>query len=119
VKTLTTGSQGMLGQDLAARLQPRHEVIPFTRADADITDANAITKAIRHASREAVIHAAFAAVDRCESERELALRVNGEGRRDVAVACQELKIPLLYVSTDCVLAERRENPISKLTPPIL
>ena len=109
----------MLGQDLVARLQPRHEVIPFTRADADITDANAITKAIRHASPEAAIHAAFTAVDRCESERELTFRVNGEGGRNVAVACQELKIPLLYVSTDCVLAERRENPMSKLTPPVL
>jgi dTDP-4-dehydrorhamnose reductase len=101
----------MLGQDLTARLQARHEVIPLTRADADITDADGITGAIRRASPEAVVHtAALTAVDRCESERDLAFRVNGDGTRNIALACGDLKIPLLYLSTDYVFDGKKKEP---------
>jgi dTDP-4-dehydrorhamnose reductase len=111
VKILITGSQGMLGQDLVARLQLHHQVIPLARAGADITDLDAISGAIKHASPEAVVHAAaFTAVDRCESERDLAFQVNGQGTRNVALACRELKIPLLYVSTDYVFDGEKKEP---------
>jgi dTDP-4-dehydrorhamnose reductase len=101
----------MLGQDLTTRLQSRHEVIPFTRADADITDQQRITGAIERALPEVVVHAAaFTAVDRCESEPELAFRVNSEGTRHVALVCRELKIPMLYLSTDYVFDGEKTEP---------
>jgi dTDP-4-dehydrorhamnose reductase len=111
LKILTTGSQGMLGQDLVARLRLRHEIVPFTRNKADITDAKSIIGSIKHESPETVIHtAAFTAVDRCESEPQLAFQVNGEGTRNVAFACRELNIPLLYLSTDYVFDGEKDGP---------
>ncbi len=108
----------MLGQDLVARLRSRHTVIPFTRADADITDAEGITAAIKRASPDALIHAAaFTGVDRCESERDLAFRVNGEGTRNVALACRELRIALLYLSTDYVFDGEKKEPYTETDAP--
>lgn len=101
----------MLGQDLTVRLRARHQVMPFTRAEADITDASAIAQAIRRAAPEVIVHAAaFTAVDRCESERALAFRVNGEGTRNVALACREVAIPLVYLSTDYVFDGEKGGP---------
>ena len=101
----------MLGQDLTARLQRRHQAIPLKRADADVTDEQEVKLAIKHALPEAVVHAAaFTAVDRCEAERDLAFRVNGEGTRHVALACRDLKIPMLYLSTDYVFDGEKTEP---------
>ena len=101
----------MLGQDLVAHLRSRHEVIPLVRADADITDADAVDRAFKDSSPEAVIHAAaFTTVDRCESERDLAFQVNGQGTSNVAHACRDLNVPLLYMSTDYVFDGEKKEP---------
>jgi dTDP-4-dehydrorhamnose reductase len=101
----------MLGQDLIPLLQARHSVIPLTRADADITDTRQITAVMERVQPEAVIHAAaFTAVDLCESQPDLAMRVNGEGTRNVALACRELNVPMLYLGTDYVFDGEKPEP---------
>ncbi len=108
----------MLGFDLTARLRQNHQVIPLTRAEADITDAAATAETIRKASPDAVIHAAaFTAVDRCENERDLAFRVNGEGTRNVVQVCRQLSIPLAYVSTDYVFDGGKSAPYVETDAP--
>jgi dTDP-4-dehydrorhamnose reductase len=118
LKILITGSQGMLGRDLTARFSRRHEVIPLSHSDADVTDAARIAEVIRRAAPGVVIHAAaFTAVDRCESERALAFQVNGEGTRNVAQACRGLSVPLAYLSSDYVFNGEKSEPYVETDAP--
>jgi dTDP-4-dehydrorhamnose reductase len=108
----------MLGQDLGVHLRLRHSVVPLSRAEADITDSNQVTRAFEGARPDAVIHtAAFTAVDDCESHSELAFRVNAEGTRNVALACSQLRIPLLYLSTDYVFDGEKPEPYLETDQP--
>jgi dTDP-4-dehydrorhamnose reductase len=100
---LITGDKGMLGRDLTARLQTTHQLIGVDLPEVDITEQAAIENVIATGRPDAVIHtAAFTAVDECELKPALALRVNAEGTRHLALACRQARIPLLYVSTDYV-----------------
>src|SRR5205823_2322884 len=89
----------------------RHQVIPLTRSDADITDATRLLRAFEEHRPDVAIHAAaFTAVDECESRAEIAFRVNGEGTRNIAVVCRQFRTPLLYLSTDYVFDGEKPEP---------
>jgi dTDP-4-dehydrorhamnose reductase len=101
----------MLGQDLVAQIRDRHELVPLTIEDADITVQAQIASHVEKSRPDVVMHlAAFTAVDDCESQRETAFQVNGEGTRNVALACREFHVPMLYVSTDYVFNGKKESP---------
>ena len=98
-----TGAAGQLGRALQAALGARHETRPLTRAEMDLTDLAATRAAIGDARPDVVIHAgAYTNVDQCETERELAFRVNALGTRNVAVAAAETGARLVAVSTNYV-----------------
>ena len=60
---------------------------------------------------ETVIHcAAYTAVDKAESEAELALTVNGLATRWVAEACREINAKMIYISTDYVFGGDGKTP---------
>lgn len=108
----------MLGQDLVAELQSRHEVIPLTRSAADITDAGRIAGAIERARPQVVVHcAAFTAVDDCESHASLASQVNGEGTYNVAMACRQIGAGMVYLSTDYVFDGEKPAPYVETDEP--
>lgn len=108
----------MLGRDLALVLGERHSVIPVGRAQADITDAAGVLRALEAAAPDVVIHsAAFTAVDECERKPEIAFRVNGEGTGNVAAACKALRVSLMYVSTDYVFDGLKPDPYVENDPP--
>ncbi|MGH9342903.1 MAG: dTDP-4-dehydrorhamnose reductase [Terriglobia bacterium] len=114
MRIAVTGSTGMLGRDLVPFLSGRHHVIPVSRAEADVTDGAGILRALAAARPDAVIHAAaFTAVDECERQPETAFRVNGEGTKNVATACRELQVPLMYVSTDYVFDGSKAAPYAE------
>jgi len=108
----------MLARALAEVLASRHEISAAGHAAADITDAAAIAGAIGAAQPDAVINAAaFTDVDACESQPELAFRVNAEGPRNVAAACKRFGIPMMHISTDYVFdGEKREPYIEDDVP---
>ena len=108
----------MLGRDLAIQLAPRHQVLPLTRAAADITDARKVTKAIDDNLTDVVIHAAaFTAVDECERQPDVAFQVNSEGTRHVVLACRQASVPMLYISTDYVFDGRKPSPYFEVDEP--
>jgi dTDP-4-dehydrorhamnose reductase len=108
----------MLGQDLVAELRSRHEVIPLTRNDADVTDARRIAAAIERARPRVVVHcAAFTAVDDCESQAGLAFQVNGEGTHNVARACRQSGAGIVYLSTDYVFDGEKPSPYVETDEP--
>ncbi len=101
----------MLGQDLMKRLAARHEALGLDLPETDITDPTQVQQFFKTTKPEAAIHAAaFTAVDECERQPALAFRVNAEGTRNVACACREERLPMLYISTDYVFDGEKPEP---------
>ena len=101
---IVTGITGQLGYDVAAELERRgEEFIVTSRNEIDLTNEKSIKTFIANHQPSAVIHcAAYTAVDKAESEAELALTVNGMATRHIAEACRDVGAKLLYPSTDYV-----------------
>ena len=103
MKVLLTGGKGMLGRTIRRILGGRFEIIPTDLPEADITDPGVFSAVLAKHSPDAVIHcAAMTAVDKCETERELAYRLNERGSANVATACKAVGCRLLAISTDYV-----------------
>lgn len=104
-----TGAEGMLGHDLK-RVFCDAEVVGFTIDTLDITRLDDVMAQVRQAKPDVLIHAAaFTDVDRCEAEPETAYLVNGIGARNAAMACEEVRCPMVYISTDYVFDGTRES----------
>lgn len=106
MRLLVTGGAGMLARAMVqVGRELGDEVIALDRDALDVTDPAAAEARVREARPDAVIQcAAYTAVDRAESEPEAALRVNAEGARNVARACQKTGAIFVYPSTDYVFA---------------
>lgn len=109
---LVTGITGQLGHDVVKELERRgEEVIGTTRNELSLTTAEGAKNFILEKKPDAVIHcAAYTAVDKAESEPELALTVNGFGTRYVAEACREVGAKMIYLSTDYVFGGDGKTP---------
>ncbi|MHB8882626.1 MAG: dTDP-4-dehydrorhamnose reductase [Thermodesulfovibrionales bacterium] len=102
MKVALTGSEGMLGQDIR-RVFSEDELIGFTYGSLDVTVLDDVMRRMREARPDVLVHAAaYTDVDRAEAEPEQAYRVNGMGTRNLAMAAEELRIPIVYLSTDYV-----------------
>ncbi len=112
MKVLVTGAKGQLGTDLMNELAKRGiEGIGVDIQEMDITDAEACRRVIKNSGADAVIHcAAYTAVDAAEDNVDLCRRINGEGTRNVACACKEADIKLMYISTDYVFDGQGTRP---------
>lgn len=113
MKILITGSNGMLGHDLVNVLG-KHELVLTTSKTLDITDRDNVLEFICNAKPDVVINsAAYTDVDGCEEKPELACAVNGEGVRNLALACREADCPLVHISTDYVFDGSATEPIAE------
>ena len=112
MKVLVTGAKGQLGTDLMHELAKRGiEGIGVDVQEMDITDAEACRRVIKNSGADAVIHcAAYTAVDAAEDNVDLCRRINGEGTRNVAQACKEADVKLMYISTDYVFDGQGTRP---------
>ncbi|MSR21728.1 MAG: dTDP-4-dehydrorhamnose reductase [Gemmatimonadetes bacterium] len=112
MRILVTGAAGLLGGALVAEARARgHEVVGLSRTDLDVTDAPLVRRVVSRHRPDAVVHcAAYTAVDRAESEPDLARAVNRDGARNVATAAAECGAELLYVSTDFVFDGQKRSP---------
>lgn len=112
MKVLITGAKGMLGQDMVAEFQKRdYEVHAADHKALDITDIQAVRAAITALRPDIVVNcAAYTNVDKAESEPEIAMRVNGLGPRNLALACEATGAVLLHISTDYVFDGEKEGP---------
>jgi dTDP-4-dehydrorhamnose reductase len=76
----------------------------------DITDRNAVSSLIGSVRPAAVFHtAAITNVDRCEVDKNLALRVNGTASGHIALACAKVNAYLCYISTDYIFDGKKGN----------
>ena len=101
---LITGILGQLGYDLSKELASRGvEFIAPSLEELELTTEAGAKNFILEKKPDVVAHcAAYTAVDKAESEAELAIKVNGFGTRWVAEACKEIGAKMIYISTDYV-----------------
>jgi dTDP-4-dehydrorhamnose reductase len=102
-KVLITGVGGQVGRSLMRTAPGTARILTPSHSELDIGDAKAVSEYVRQHSPDVIINAAaHTAVDRAESEPELARRVNAEGPRHLAVAAREMDGRLIHISTDFV-----------------
>ncbi len=108
-----TGSDGMLGSDIT-KVFTDVELITLTLRDFDITDLDKTKKNIKEIKPEYLIHAAaYTDVDGSENNPDKAFLVNGIGTRNVAIACQDINCPIVYISTDYVFDGKKKEPYNE------
>lgn len=116
-KVLLTGGKGMLGRTLCAELTD-FEIIPTDLPEGDITDPAGFDALLKKFAPDAVIHcAAMTAVDKCESESDLAFKLNAFGTANVASACRRNSIRLIAISTDYVFEGDSDRPYNEFDTP--
>ena len=111
MKVLLTGAAGQLGQALITSRPPGMELIACSRAELDLADAEACRAAVQQHRPDWVLNAgAYTAVDKAESEPELAQAVNAAAPGAFAEALAETGGRLLQVSTDFVFNGEQGRP---------
>lgn len=108
MKIAVTGRSGQVVSSLIERGGALgHEIAVLARPELDLarTDPAAIRALLESIAPDAVVSAAaYTAVDRAESEADLAFAVNARGAGDLAGAAAMLGLPLIHLSTDYVFA---------------
>lgn len=104
MRIAVTGKSGQVVTALIERgTAAGHEVIALGRPELDLADPISVARALEAVAPDVVVSAAaYTAVDKAETEAELAHVVNGAGAGAVARAAKALGVPLVHVSTDYV-----------------
>jgi dTDP-4-dehydrorhamnose reductase len=104
MRILVAGRTGQLAIELLDRL-PRdgHVIVAREAPELDLTDPPSIARAVEEVAPDAIVNAAaYTAVDKAESQRDLAFAVNATGAGLLAEAAARRDMPFVHVSTDYV-----------------
>jgi dTDP-4-dehydrorhamnose reductase len=101
-KILLTGVNGQVGYALKYQLS-QYDVIALTRDQLDLTNTHNIRQVVRELKPDLIINpAAYTAVDKAESEPELAYAINGTAPQILAEEASKLNASIIHFSTDYV-----------------
>ncbi len=110
---LVTGANGQLGKELQllAQVFSQFDFVFYSREDLDIQNADQVNYLFGiHLPQYCINCAAYTAVDKAESEKELAMQINGEAVGHLAKICREYTARLIHISTDYVFDGSAELP---------
>ena len=111
MKILITGGAGQLGQDCEKVLARDQKVTTVGSRALDISDRKAVDAFIGNLEPDVVLNcAAFTRVDDCETQKELAWKINVVGPKNLATAARALGSRLVHISTDYVFDGRKPIP---------
>jgi len=111
---LLTGANGQVGWELQRVLAPLGKVVALTREQLDLGDPDAIRSVVRQHRPDIIINpAAYTAVDKAESEPELAMAVNGTAPGIFAEEAKRSGALLVHYSTDYVFDGTKSAPYTE------
>jgi dTDP-4-dehydrorhamnose reductase len=114
LRILLTGRRGQVGWELERALAALAEVFPIDRTTLDLADPDAIRRIVRNAKPDVIVNAAaYTAVDKAESEPELATRVNATAPGVLAEEAKRLGVLLVHYSTDYVFDGGKRSPYTE------
>jgi len=111
MRVMLLGANGQLGATLRHLAPPTATVVPFDRTRLDLRDVERIEPCVRGCQPDVVINAAaYTAVDKAESEPDLAFAINAVAPRALAESAAKVNARLIQLSTDFVFAGDRPVP---------
>lgn len=124
-KILVTGCNGQLGR--AIRKEYAETDVEFVNTDVtegegvkalDITDVDAVLKMVEETKPEVIINcAAHTNVDACETQWDLAYKINAIGPRNLSIAASKAGAKMIHVSTDYVFEGNGTRPYTEFDEP--
>jgi len=113
MKIIITGAQGILGQQLVEVFKNAgHEVISAKRQDLDITNKDQVLSFVQNQKPDVIINAAaYNFVDKVEDAEfyPLALAINADGPRNLALAARENGALVVHYSSDYVFEGTKQD----------
>ena len=111
MRFFVAGARGMLASDLIPLLKKKGDVKCGSRPDFDICDPDKVLENLKAYMPDIVVNcAAYTAVDKSESEKETAFKVNGKGPEILAKVCKDIGAKLVHISTDFVFDGESNQP---------
>ncbi|MDX2241842.1 MAG: dTDP-4-dehydrorhamnose reductase [Leptolyngbyaceae cyanobacterium bins.302] len=120
-RILLTGANGQVGAELRQTLAPLGEVIALDRTQWDLSNPDSIRPTIQDSQPDLIVNAAaYTAVDKAESEVELAHIINGKAPQVLAEEAEKSSARLIHISTDYVFDGKNSSPYldADLTHPL-
>jgi len=110
-RILVTGADGQVGRALLKTFNGFAEIIACNRSSLDLANADQIREMVRKVAPDIIVNAgAYTAVDRAESERDLAFAINGRAPAVLAEEAQRAGSLLIHYSTDYVFNGSKTGP---------
>jgi dTDP-4-dehydrorhamnose reductase len=117
MRIAVTGLTGQVVSSLIERARNDVEMVALGRPQLELSARDMVLATLRSVRCDVIINAAaYTAVDKAESEPDVAMRVNGDGAGFVAEVAAELGTPLLHLSTDYVFDGALERPYREDDP---
>ncbi len=119
MKILVTGANGQLGRSVRkiSEEYPQHTFFFTDMPEMDITEKVMIEAFVRENGVQAIVNcAAYTAVDRAETEPELAEKINCHGTKVLGEVAKNYSIPLVHISTDYVFCGEGCHPLKETYP---
>ena len=113
-KILLTGKNGQVGWELRRTLAPLGDVVAVGHQEMDLADPDSIRRTIREVRPHLIVNsAAYTAVDKAESEPDLAMTINGVAPGIMAEEAKRLNAAIIHYSTDYVFDGAKKTPYSE------
>jgi dTDP-4-dehydrorhamnose reductase len=110
-KILLTGASGQVGGALLQKLQNLGEVVAPKRAELDLSDAEAVRHFVREVKPRWIVNpGAYTAVDKAETERDLAYAINRDAVQAIGEEAAALGAAVISFSTDYVFPGDGDQP---------
>ena len=116
-KILLIGITGQVGQELQRTLTMLGEVVGVDRQQLDLSQPEQIQQQVAEIKPDLIVNAAaYTAVDKSESESDLAMAINATAPKTLAIAAKDIGAKILHISTDYVFNGQNHTPYLETDP---
>ena len=113
-RIMLTGKNGQVGWELQRTLAPLGEVVALDRRQLDLSDSKQIRELVREIKPNLIVNAAaYTAVDKAESEPEIAMAINGVAPGILAEEAKRIGAAIIHYSTDYVFDGNKTSPYTE------